>query len=345
MQKSLLLRRMLVAVLVTGWISSTSVLADERPWCFAGTFIQFNEADGERPRRHWEELFRHLKRLGIDTVVVQWSSLRDTTFYPSQRLSTVRRPPLIPVLEQAQRHGMRVQIGLAHDRGFWSAIERTEKSVFLRSHAQFSLTVAREIAPLVKHYRSFSGWYIGEEVDNLNWQDEISRAALVEYLNEMANGLTELTPGKPVTVSGFANGKGTSSALGALWSHILENVPNLNSVYFQDGVGVGHLTIEQLPEYLGVVAKAAQQNKRAFLPIVEVFQQTEGPPLTDGDFKAVPASMKRITSQYAIASKFSKASLAFGLPEYFTPIGGAEATRAFRAYLAQIGGKRSGCRS
>lgn len=337
-------RRSLAAFAVTGWLASANALAVEAPWCFSGTFIQFNEEDGQRDRRYWETLFRHFKRLRIETVIVQWASLRDVTFYPSRQLSSVKHPPLIPILEQAQRHGMRVQIGLAHDRGYWNVIEQADKSVFLRSHAQFSLTVAAELAPLVQRYRSFDGWYIGEEIDNLNWQNDVGRTALVGYLKEVVDGLTELTPGKPVAVSGFANGKAPSSELRSLWDDILKRVPKLSAVYFQDGVGVGHLTMAQLPEYLGAVADAARANKRRFVPIVEVFRQTGGPPLSEGDFKAVPAPLERVAAQYKIASQFSNDSLAFGIPEYFTPSGGAEATGAYWGYLAQMRSKRADCR-
>jgi hypothetical protein len=137
-------------------------------------------------------------------------------------------------------------------------------------------------------------------------------------------------------VSGFTSGTRSPSDLEAMWSELLEAAPHLDYVFFQDGIGVGHLDLQRLPEYLDAVRSATARRGRSLAIITEVFQQSAGHPLDDQPFQAIPAPMARIDQQLRIAARYSPAAVAFSVPEYLSMNGGERASALFRDYLFRL---------
>jgi Domain of unknown function (DUF4434) len=303
-----------------------------------GTFVQLLSKHGNWSRAEWERLFDCFQALRLSLVVVQWSVYDDIAFFPSPAHQTVPNPPLETILQLAEQHGMQVMVGLSSRSDYWQRIGRdaAQTQAYLGTLLQRAADTAVRAAPLAARYRSFAGWYLSEEVDDLNWQEPRARKALFQYLNTLGSRLRSITPEARVAISGFANAQTHPQAIEAFWNELLLRAPALDLVLFQDGVGAGKLQLEQVAAYLDAVGNAARVNKRELRTVVEVFRQTSGPPLTQGPFEAVPASLESIQRQLELAAAHSSGNLAFGIPEHLCPLGGPQAAQLYEGYVDEL---------
>lgn len=280
-----------------------------------GTFLQLSSDHGQWTRERWEALFADLVALRLDRVYVQWSVLGETAFHPSRSFRTVPRPPLPVVLELAERAGMKVHVGLAHDPAYWEKIKRDPDllEVYLRRLHLRSTTVAVELAPLLRGRAVFGGWYVTEEIDDASWLDPVRRRLLERYLHDLAGALREIHPA-PVAVSGFANAQSAPETLERFWGDLLAAAP-VDAVLFQDGIGAGKLDLEDAPMYLAAVERAVEGRGREMSTVVELFRQVGGPPLDAGPFRAVAADPERVRRQLEIV-RGTGGAIAFTVPDY-----------------------------
>ncbi|RZL96512.1 MAG: DUF4434 domain-containing protein [Variovorax sp.] len=299
-----------------------------------GTVIQFNPAHNLWVRSDWAKLFRSLRTLGMTQIVVQWTVAGKAAYYPSRQFRPGPMPPLGALLDLADESGMRVLIGLAHEPKYWAQIAEDPAQVerHLRDLRSRSMQAARELAPLVAHRKSFEGWYLSEEIDDLNWRDPARRAVLTTHLKALTSELRTVDPHARIAISGFANAGTDLAALEGLWANLLGNAPELGIVLFQDGVGVGKLSLDEVAPVLGAVKRSADGRARELRVVIEVFRQTAGAPIDQQHFAAEPAPISRIRRQMAIASAFSSSLLAFSVPDYMRADGPPPMTQLFEQY-------------
>ncbi len=299
-----------------------------------GTVIQFNPAHELWTRSDWAKLVRSLRALGMTQIVVQWSVADAAAYYRSRQFRSGPMPPLGPLLDLADEANMRVLVGLAHDNGFWTRIGGDPEQVerYLGDLRTRSLQAARELAPLVAQHRSFEGWYLSEEIDDVNWRDPQRRAILGAHLKAVTTELRTLHPRARMAVSGFANAGIDPASLEDFWRSVLGSAPELGIVLFQDGVGVGKLKLDELPPVLGAIQRAVNGRSGELRVIVEVFQQTAGPPIDQKPFAAQPAPLGRIRRQMDIARPFSSSLLAFTVTDYMNAGGSPPAASLFDQY-------------
>ena len=313
--------------------------------CLQGTFIQLLDSQAAWKESDWKQLFDYFKMLQLSQMVVQWSMYDNTAFYPSANFKSSANSPLEWILQMADEAGMHVMIGLAHDTQYWEKIShgQKEKEAYLSTALARSATVAREVEPLARKFRSFQGWYITEEVDDLNWVKPESSDALFFHLQQLSTFLHVLTPGAQIGISGFANRSTAPEAVEQFWTALLKKSKFISILYFQDGIGAKKLQLENLADYLAAVQKAATLQHRDFQPVIELFQQTSGYPVNAGQFEATPATLDRIFKQTNIANMHAPNHIAFGVPEYATPMGGTAAEKLFNDYVAFMIQKQTKC--
>lgn len=321
MRRTTVLAGLLTAVCLFAGCASTAQEQQPRPPRLSGTIVQFNPQHNLRTRGDWARLFRSLRALGMTQIVVQWTVDGTAAYYPSQRFRAGPMPPLDTLLDLAEESGMRMLVGLAHDPQYWSHIggEPTQVERHLGELRARSLSVARELVPRLAHRRAFEGWYLSEEIDDLNWRDPARRAIVSDHLKALTSELRTLDARARIAISGFANAGTDRAVLQAFWDGLLEEAPDLGVVLFQDGVGVGKLSLEELPEVLAAVQRAVEGRRRELRVIVEVFRQTAGAPIDTRPFAAEPASFERVRRQLGIARAFSSGLLAFTVPDYMNP--------------------------
>jgi hypothetical protein len=304
-----------------------------------GTFLQLTNAQATWQTDNWVQLFDYFRELRLSELFVQWSLHDQTAFYASSAFKPVTTPPLELLMTLADQRSLQIWIGLAHDPQFWEKVNNDSASVkgYLRVQRERSLLVARELAAVVQSHPSFAGWYVTEEIDDLNWRPLEARDVLFDYLGGLTTSLRQITGNKvPIAVSSFSNAALDPVAFEKFWSTLLARAP-IDVVLFQDGIGAAKLDLEHLPLYLASMRRAVDQTSRSLRVVVEVFEQVDGLPINDKPFRAIPAPLDRIDQQSQIAARYATHGLiAFSVPEYLTPIGGMEAATLFSRYVARL---------
>jgi hypothetical protein len=196
-----------------------------------------------------------------------------------------------------------------------------------------------EIEPLARKYRSFAGWFMNEEIDDINWHEPAATSALHSYLQRVSDFLRLALPGAPVAISGFSNAHGPPAQLEAFWRELLSAAPAIGTVLFQDGIGVRKLTLENLPRYLRAVRAATDATGRRLWSVVELFEQTGGPPLDSGEFRASAAPFSRVAAQMQVEAACASTLIAFSAADYMlTPAqGAADLLSSYQAYIHNQG--------
>jgi hypothetical protein len=246
-------------------------------------------------------------------------------------------------LRLADATDMQVLVGLVHDSGYWSHIKESPEQVanYLKGRRAKSLAAASELLSLLHRHPSVRGWYIPEEVDDISWRSREARAVLLDHVNSLAQELKRRTPNWKVAISAFSQAQSSPQGFEQFWDEFLKRV-SVDSIFYQDGIGVGKLDLNGLPVYLQAIRDAATKNGRCLTVVVELFQQTSGPPINDGAFSAAPAPLQRIACQVEIASKYSLDGLVgFSVPEYMTPAAGDAAGKLFSDYRRLLTAGRS----
>jgi hypothetical protein len=326
-------RSAILVVVILAVLWGNYAVAGEKPVIPAarlqGTFLQLTAAHGDWQPADWARLFEYFKELRLSQLVIQWTVYDDLAFFPTTAGRQVPRPSLSTIMQLADAAGLQIWVGLSHDPEFWDKIRRDPKlvEVYFRRVRLRDEAIARELAPQLQPHPSFRGWYITEEVDDVNWQEAPAREVLFAFLRDLSAFLHTLTPGATVALSGFTNARVDPETLGRFWKELLGSAP-IDRVLFQDGIGAEKLKLDELPLYLGALAQASKARSRQLQVVVELFRQASAKP-----FRAQPASWERVARQLKIAACYAPDGImAFSVPEYMTPLGGQEADNLFRAY-------------
>ena len=185
------------SLVLTAIVAVASVAAGASPYPrLRGTFVQLTRSNAEWDDARWDQLFARFRELGLSEIVIQWSALDDLAFYPSATLASSTRSPVTTILRLADRADMTVRVGLAHDSLFWTRIERDPAlvDVYLRRLQIRSQGIARELAQETRSHPSFSGWYLPEEIDDVNWTTPRARDLLIHHVRHLTESLHALSP-------------------------------------------------------------------------------------------------------------------------------------------------------
>lgn len=302
---------------------------------FLGTFIQIiPNVHKTWTTNQWVVLFDHLNKLGIKKLVVQWSVYNDHISFEGDQKNSIIVPGLEHVLTLADQHHMQVYLGLNYDASYWKNIEKDHKFVenYLQQLEKKNIQLANKLSVLWKTHDALSGWYLTEEVDDINWNNAERRSYLIHYIDSLTSVLHRLTPKQPVLVSGFSNAVLKPDKLADLWSAVFSKT-GVDIVLFQDGVGVKKLTLEQLPTYFNAISQCAKLHNKKINIIVEIFEQTSGYPINNAVFKAVAAPSDRVKKQMQIASKYSSELFAFSIPDYMVPYAHNQAKSLYEYFV------------
>ena len=302
----------------------------------SGTFIQLLDEHRFWTSERWDQLFGYFRELHLNELIVQWVVSDRVAFYPSKVFESSGNDSVAMLLSRADDAGMRVLLGLARTNDYWSRVEGDPKEVrqYLEKLRGESITAAAELAPVVRSHRSFAGWYITEEIDDINWRKQDARDLLITHMTDLTSRLRALTPNATVSVSMFSQARSSPAAFAEFWQTFLKQT-KVDRLLFQDGIGVGKLDLPEVEVYLTALKEAGLAS--SVDPVIELFKQTSGPPIDDHEFKAAPATIERIKDQIHVESRLTSASvIGFSVPEYMTPLGGEAARELYREYLAEL---------
>ena len=147
-----------------------------------GAFIGIYQGDKKAwSTERWRKELEYLHYVGMDTVIISTAVYNTTAFYPNCSISgtTTLDTTLTRILDITDSLGMSVIIGLYGESSSWSVNGQTPS--YLTKLNNNSKKVADDLWSLYGSRTSFKGWYIQQEIDNLNWQTETDRSNLVQY--------------------------------------------------------------------------------------------------------------------------------------------------------------------
>lgn len=231
-----------------------------------GTFL--DEISHDIPHQNWgpaewEADFQHMKKAGIDTVILIRSGYRDFLTYPSAHLIKHNRcftPPIDLVklfLELSDRYGMHFYFGLYDSGAYWD-------SGNMQHEIDINRFVIDEVWKNYGHYASFKGWYLSMEISR-------KTKGAIEAFRTLGLQCKQVSGGLPTFMSPWIDGKkAVLAASGQLskedavslqdhereWNEIFEGIQGaVDAVAFQDG----HINYHELDDFFVVNKKLADR--------------------------------------------------------------------------------------
>lgn len=208
-------------------------------------------------RREWAADFAHMRRMGIDTVILIRCGYRRWLTYPSAVLRESEKayePPVDLVrqfLELAEAHGMAFYCGLYDSGQYWWDQGDYQREVDL------NLRVIDELWAAYGHYPAFRGWYICQEVSR-------RQQGIIGLYSRLGRHCKAVSDGLPTLISPYIDGTKAVMAnraeltkaetVGlcqheAEWGEILAGIRDaVDILAFQDG----HVDYHELADYLSL---------------------------------------------------------------------------------------------
>lgn len=231
-----------------------------------GTFL--DEISHDIPHQNWgaaewEADFQHMKKAGIDTVILIRSGYRDFLTYPSAYLIENRHcftPPIDLVklfLELSDRYAMQFYFGLYDSGAYWDTGN-------MQHEIDVNRFVIEEVWRMYGHYPSFKGWYLSMEISR-------QTKGAIEAFRTLGTQCKQISDGLPTFISPWIDGKkAVLAASGQLskedavslqdhereWNEIFDGIKgSVDAVAFQDG----HINYHELEDFFRINKKLADR--------------------------------------------------------------------------------------
>ena len=232
-----------------------------------GTFL--DEISHDIPHQNWgaaewEQDFKLMKAVGIDTVIMIRCGYRRFITYPSDYLIkqyNCHKPPvdlLSLYLTLADKYEMNFYFGLYDSGIYWDTGDMSAEIV----SNQF---VTEEVWQKYGHHPSFKGWYMSMEISR-------KTKGAIEALNNMGAHCKAISNNLPTFISPWIDGKKAVMAANAAlskedtvslkeheteWNEIFDGIKNnIDAVAFQDG----HVDFHELDQYLAINKQLADKH-------------------------------------------------------------------------------------
>jgi len=229
-----------------------------QPWA---SHAQLSVAD-------WRQLGEVAQHEGYVRVLVQWSRFGDTEFWPASGPRW---------LEDGLAHWrdlpLRLIMGLYMGQDYYQVLAQSDPA--LRAHMLLCRDHSLEQAQrLLSHPPALpvDGWYLPQEIDDLNWRRATRERMLRTYLGAMRDGLARLAPGRaelPVYVSAFFSGASTPGNFASLLARLHRDTGVVWVV--QGGMGTHRLSDARTAAYLRAISNTLPET--AWVGLLEVFDQ------------------------------------------------------------------------
>lgn len=270
-----------------------------------GSFIDFS-SKSYWSQQEWESQFQEMKDIGMNTVIIQYMSYGETTWFNSaNNFTKIKYPNALPnLLVAANNKQMDVFIGLYFDEEYWKNQTNVD---WLRLHADRCISIAEELNDQFGKNPAFKGWYIPHEPEpNAYHSKELIASLKNNLINRISDKLHSFDA-KPVSIAAFFNSELTSTTqLKDFMTELCKS--NLQIIMLQDGIGVNHVSLDQVELYYSEADRGLYENtnyKGEFWTDLETFSfAPQGPVTIDRIKKQLQAELsalhitKAVTFQY-----------------------------------------------
>ena len=285
-----------------------------------GTFL--DEISHDIPHQNWgpkewDQDFRHMKAIGIDTVIMIRSGYRKFITYPSPYL--LKQGCYMPsidlidlFLRLADKYGMKFYFGLYDSGRYWDTGDMTYEI----EHNKYVIDEVWEMYG--RHHRSFGGWYIS---------GEISRATkgAIGAFHALGKQCKEVSGGLPTFISPWIDGKKAVMASGSKlskeqavsveqhereWDEIFAGIHDVvDACAFQDG----HIDYDELDAFFTVNKRLADKYGMQCWTNAESFDR-------DMPIKFLPIKFDKLRMKLEAARRagYDKA-ITFEFPHFMSP--------------------------
>jgi hypothetical protein len=299
------------------------------PGALDGTFLTLDEC---RDPRIWESDFELMAMAGFDTIVVREAVDLTTfeAFYPSTNpglTDDCAYDRVGTVMSLAQRHGMKVYLGLAFGAGTSSPPPGHDRDALLYTSAE----VARDLLTMYGDSPSFAGWYLTPEVVVNDWV--VNRNHHKVWFHYELVGAIRQFDGHPIASAPYVIPDSTWQPVSPermrefAANYVLQT--GVNIVMLQDGAGADNRSLEKIAAYFQAAAEGLAWTGAQFWADVEAFRVGVG-----GEY--VPADGEWLAAQSRVVAPVVANTVTWTFQHYMSPNSGrAGAFDAFVDYLTQ----------
>ncbi|STX52428.1 Uncharacterised protein [Legionella busanensis] len=303
------------------WLQSESTLLTDCPLTNVKTsFLQLYQDHQNFTSQDWLTLLKQAHDLGINHIIIQWSSDSNSVFYPVNPLTNQPSDTILfKIISAAKQEQLTISMGLNYNQQFWQVLNGKDEELkrFLDTNYQKQQALLPFLINLIKtadpNNNTVIGWYITEEIDDLSWQSENRRELLKNYLNSLTQLLKQQKPNWPISISTYASGQANQEQIVTLYQFLF-NKTSVNRFLMQSSIGTKKLTLAKLKDYLQIITNVLQGSKRQFAVIIELF-------IEDSKQKVfLSAPLDLVLGQLVLANQYSTINpVVFSLFSYVLP--------------------------
>lgn len=268
-----------------------------------GTFL--DEISHDIPHQNWgedewEQDFIHMKKMGINKVILIRSGYRKFLTYPSAYLMDAFgcfKPGIDLVdmfLRLSDKHGMQFYFGLYDSGKYWDTND-------MRHEIDANKFVIEEAWEKYGHHPSFKGWYLSMEISR-------KTKGAIDAFSSLGKMCKDISGGKETFISPWIDGPKAVMASSSIlskdnhvslkeheieWDEIFSGIhQSVDWVAFQDG----HVDISDLEDYLVVNKKLAEKYAMRALTNTESFDR-------DMPIKFLPIKFEKLRLKLEAAAR------------------------------------------
>lgn len=301
---------------------------------FEGTFVQLNNNNRKWSTQQWRTEFADLRRIGFNTLIVQWVRYGNDDFFTLDDYGTSH---IERIAIAAEESNIDLYVGLSLDKSWWQTRNVTAK--LMDEELIQNKKTAEQIQKLLRQHKSFRGWYIPHELSDLHYNSKQCEMIL-RFFKQLTSYLHRIEPLKPVIASGYTDHDKSKIVQFVSWWTRFFNESGVDIWIFQDGAGVaGRSKWQNVLPFVEAIASLDEDFEGDVWLLAEIFTQTDGPPLNENNFKAESADIARILEQLDALGAFNKKIVIYSYFDYMRPSAGKDSTVLYDAYLQHINEK------
>lgn len=303
----------------------------------SGSFIQLWNSTGckcaEWTQTQWENEIIRMKDNHFTYLIVQYSVYNDLSWYSPTNIPSItyELTTLNKIVAAAEKHDFKIHFGLYFDES-WNSANKSSSSTYNAVLTKHKL-VADELWSLFGNSSAFGGWYIPQEINDLEWQTDPEKSLLFDWVKNVTDYTESISTDKPIMIAPFFNLWQPADVLGSWYNEFLTIATHLDKVYPQDGVGITLKNPEyHIPLYYSAIKTACENQGKLFGATIESFQQQTGWPIDNGSFSASSTSIDRLKKQLWASEEQSPNELIQFSWSYMQPELTAESTLLYNDY-------------
>ena len=278
----------------------------------------------------WQDLFREMKEMGIDTVIYQaavWLEVKES-YYPSKLFPDFKTWDSVGSLcEASAREDMMLYLGgLGNLMCFdWNATAET----FQRDR-DAQLACFQEIKSLYEG--GFQGFYMSPETGYPGARQPEREVLLNQYFRQVCEGVKAEMPDLPILMSpGTYYMKGHDQDIYDFLVGIFKDCP-VDYMAPQDSIGTFGNQLPHLDTSFEIWSRVCESLGFTFWVNAESFERVKIG--TSLDF--VSADFNRLAIQLSTANKYAEKIISWEVPYFYSELAGERGVELRKAYIESL---------